>query len=96
MASKLEMYVDILNVLEHSSPLKVSQIMSETNLNSNIINRYLEFLIKQGLVEEQVTEKSTVVYANTPRGTQVIKFFIGLDKALPPKDEDGKILRVPY
>ena len=70
--------------------------MPETNLNCNVLNGYLEFLLKQGLVEEQLVGKGSVVYANTAKGTQVIKFFIGLDKALPAKNEDGKILQLPY
>ena len=57
MSSKLEMYVDILNVLETGGPLRVSQIMLETNLNCNVLNGNLEFLIKQGLVEEQLVGK---------------------------------------
>jgi predicted transcriptional regulator len=93
--SKLEMYVDILNVLAQRGPLKVSQIMYELNVNCNILKKHLDFLIKQGLIEERAVEKSSVVYANTARGTEVIRFFRELDKALSVK-EDGKILPVPY
>jgi predicted transcriptional regulator len=94
--SKLEMYVDILNVLAQRGPLKVSHIMYKANVNCNILKEYLDFLIKQGLIEERVVRKSSVVYANTARGTEVIKFFRELDKALSVKEEDGKILPVPY
>ena len=96
MASKLEMYIDILNVLEQKGPLKVSQITDEANLSCNMLNGCLDFLIKQGLIEERIVEKNSAVYVNTDRGTQVIKFFIQLDKALPAKDENGRILPVPY
>ena len=83
--SKLEMYVDILNVLAQRGPLKVSHIMYKANVNCNILKEYLDFLIKQGLIEERVVGKSSVVYANTARGTEVIKFFRELDKALSVK-----------
>lgn len=95
MPSKLEMYIDILNVLEQKGPLRASHIMDEANLSRSILNGSLSFLLKQGLVEEQASE-SSVVYVNTARGSAVIKFFNDLAKALPVKDEDGEILRVSY
>ena len=78
MGSKLEMYVDILNVLEQRGPLKVSHIMLEVNVNCNVLKGYLDFLINQGLIEEREVGQSGVVYANTDRGAAVIKFFIEL------------------
>jgi predicted transcriptional regulator len=96
MPSKLEMYVDILNVLEQKGPLKVSHIMNEVNVNINVLNGCLDFLIKQGLIEERVVGDSSAVYANTARGTSVVKFFKDLAKALPVKEEDGAILPVTY
>jgi hypothetical protein len=56
----------------------------------------LGFLIKQGLIEERMVGKDRVVYANTARGTSVLTFFRELNKALPIKEEDDKILHVPY
>ena len=93
MGSKLEMYVDILNVLEQRGPMRVSNIMHEANFSSNILKDCLYFLIKQGLIEERMIDKSGVVYANTTRGTQIIKFFTELDITLSVK-ENGKILPV--
>lgn len=90
------MYVDILKVLAQRGPLKLTHIMYKANVNCNILKGYLDFLIKQGLIEERVVGKSKVVYANTARGTAVIKFFRELNKALPVIEEDGKILSVPY
>jgi len=96
MGSKLEMYVDILNVLEQKGPLNVSHIMLKANLNCNTLKGYLDFLIKQGLIEERAVEKTGIVYANTARGAAVIKFFTKLDRTLSEKEEDDKILPVPY
>ena len=93
--SKLEMHIDILKVLAQKGPLQLPHIMYQANVNCNILKGYLDFLIKQGLIEERVIEKSSVVYANTDRGTNVIKFFGELDKPLPLKEEDGKFLPVP-
>jgi predicted transcriptional regulator len=94
MGSKLEMFVDVLNVLQQKGPLRVSQIMHEANFSCNIVKDCLDFLIKQGLTEERMVGKSGVVYANTTRGTQVIKFFTELDRTLSSVEENDKILPV--
>ncbi|MGA3289124.1 MAG: winged helix-turn-helix domain-containing protein [Candidatus Bathyarchaeia archaeon] len=93
--SKLEMYVDILKVLAQRGPLKITHIMYKTNVNCNILKEYLNFLIKQGLIEERIIGKSRVAYANTARGTTVLKFFRELNKMLTVIDEDSKILPTP-
>ncbi len=95
MASKLEMYVDILRVLEQKGPLEASQINLEKNHNATTMKGQLEFLIQQGLIEEQTIGKNNVVYSNTPRGTSVIKFFKELDKTLTIVDENSKISSLP-
>lgn len=95
MTSKLEMYIDILNVLEQRGPLRVPSIADEIAVSCYIVNGSLEFLIKQGLVEERIDGKSAV-YTNTARGRQVTKFFVNLSKALPVKETDDKILSLPY
>jgi predicted transcriptional regulator len=89
------MYVDILKVLAQRGPMKVTHIMYKTNVNCNILKEYLNFLMKQGLIEERIVGKNSAVYANTARGTTVLKYFRELNKALTVKDEDSKILAVP-
>jgi len=93
--SKLEMHVDILKVLAQRGPLQQTDIMYQANLNCNILKENLGFLIKQGLIEEILMEKNDVVYANTNRGTAVIRFFGELEKTLPVKEE-SKFLPVSY
>ncbi len=85
--SKLEMYTDILKVLAQRGPLQLPHIMYQANLSSDILRGHLEFLIKQGLIEERIVEKSSVVYANTDRGTRVIKFFGEINKPLPVEEK---------
>ncbi len=89
--SKLEMYVDILKVIAQKGPLKLTHVMYKSNVNCSVLKEYLDFLIKQGLIEERTVGKSRVVYANTARGTAVLKGFRELNKALPIKEEDHKI-----
>ncbi len=88
--SKLEMYVEILRVLAQKGPLQLKHIMSQGNVNCNILEEHLGFLIKQGLVEEVVVDKNNVVYSNTDRGTSVIRFFGQLDKSFPVKLEEDE------
>jgi predicted transcriptional regulator len=69
--SKLECYEDILGALV-KKPLTISRIAYETNMDCGILKQRLEFLIKNGLVEERNSSKKTL-YAITERGTAVFK-----------------------
>jgi predicted transcriptional regulator len=85
--SKLEMHVEILDVLAHKGPLKLTHIMYKANVNCSILNEYLGFLIKQGLVEKRTIEKERIVFAVTQRGTNVLKYFRELTLFLPIIEE---------
>jgi predicted transcriptional regulator len=85
--SKLEMYVDILTVLAHRGPLKLTHVMYKANVNCSVLKGYLEFLIKQSLVEERVVGRQRVVYAVTQRGLTVLKYFRELKQVLPIVEE---------
>ena len=85
--SKLEMYVDILKVLALRGPLKLTHIMYKANVNCSVLSEYLEFLLKQGLVEERHVKKNRIVYAVTQQGLTVLKSFRELTQALPIVEE---------
>jgi predicted transcriptional regulator len=85
--SKLEMYVDIIKVLAQRGPLKLTHVMYKANVNCSLLKEYLDFLIKQGLVEERTVGKQRVVYAATQRGVMVLKYFRELRQALPIVEE---------
>ena len=93
--SKLEMYTDILRLLVQKGPLQLNHLVVHADINSNALKGSLEFLVKQGLVEEKVSQESSVFYVNTERGAKVIKFFKELNNPASLK-EDGKFLPVPY
>jgi predicted transcriptional regulator len=88
--SKLEMYIGILNVLAHKGPLKLTHIMYKANVNCSILNEYLDFLIKQGLVEKRIIEKEHIVFKVTQRGINVLKYFHELTQALPIIEDPRK------
>ena len=85
--SKLEMYVDMLRVLAHTGPLKLTHIMFKANVNCSVLKEYLDFLIKQGLVEERTIGKGRVVFSVTQRGITVLKYFHELKQVLPIVEE---------
>ena len=98
--SKLEMHIDILKVLAHHGPLKLTHIMYKANVNCSVLKQYLDFLIQQNLVEEQTLRKkrnkTRVVYAITERGITVIKYFRELNIALQITEEANKIPALLY
>jgi len=81
--SKLEMCVDILKVLARGESFKLTHIMSKANVNCNVLKEYLDFLTKQGLIEEKIVGKERMVYAITQRGHTVLKQLRELKEALP-------------
>jgi len=94
--SKLEMYVDILSVLAHRGPLKLTHVMYKANVNCSVLKEYLDFLLKQGLVEERTVGKRRVVFAITQRGIMVLKYFKELKQVLPIVEEARNQAMVPY
>jgi len=73
--TKLEIYVDILNVLAHGGPMKLTQIINKANVNYSKIKQYIDFLTKLDTVEEQTFKKEHRVFAVTQRGIAVLKYF---------------------
>jgi len=94
--SKLEMYIDILSVLAHKGPLKLTHVMYKANVNCSVLKEYLDFLIKQGLVEERTVGKQRVVYAVSQRGITVLKYFKELKQVLPIVEEARNQVSIPY
>jgi len=86
------MYVDILKVLSHRGPLKLTHIMYKANVNCSVLKQYLDFLIQQTLVEERTLGKKRTVYAITERGITVLKHFRELKTVLPLIEEDNRKL----
>jgi len=69
--SKLESYEDILEALV-KKPLTVDALAYETNMDCTIVNKRLDSLIRNGLVEERNSRNKTF-YAITERGIAVLK-----------------------
>ena len=84
------MYVDILSVLAHRGPLKLTHIMYKANVNCSVLDEYLGFLIEKGLVERISVQKNRTVFAITQRGISVLKYFGELKQILPIAEEENR------
>jgi len=89
--SKLEMYVEILDVLSLRGPLKLTHIMYKSNVNCSVLKEQLDFLKKNSLVEERVMKRERVVFAITPRGTTVLKAFREIKQIFPIEEEKRQV-----
>ncbi len=69
--SKLEIYESILEILVTES-LDIDRMAYEVNLDCTILEKHLEFLMKNGLIEERPSEYA-IVYALTERGVAVLR-----------------------
>lgn len=69
--SKLEVYEAMLEALARK-PLKVDGIAYKVKMDCTGVRRYLEFLIKNGLVEERVSGDKNF-YVITERGKAVFR-----------------------
>ena len=74
----------------------MTHVMYKANVNCSVLKEYLDFLIKQGLVEERTVAKRRVIYAVTQRGITVLKYFKELKQALPIVEETRNQTPIPY
>jgi len=82
--SKIELYMDILNVLARYGQLKITPLMQKANINFNVAKENLEFLMKQGLVEEKIVGKhNDNVFVIAQRGVTALKYFREVNQAIP-------------
>jgi predicted transcriptional regulator len=88
--SKLETHIAILIVLAHWGPLKSTHIMYKADVNYSVLKDCLDFLIKQGMIEEQTIKNKRRVFAVTQSGINVLKYFRELIQALPIMEEYQK------
>ena len=93
--SKLEIYIDVLRVLAHHGPLKLTHIMYKSNVNCTVLKTFLDVLAQQNLVEEQIVQKrrrKKITYAITERGRTALNYFKEIKMALQPDEE----IKSPY
>lgn len=52
MKSNLELHVDMLRDLEYHGPMQISNLYEKTKINELTLEKHLEFLVQNGLVEK--------------------------------------------
>jgi predicted transcriptional regulator len=88
--SKMEMEVDILKILAQKGPLKLTHIMYKTNVNCNVLNTNLEFLIGQGLIEVRKVGRGSHVYLITGLGLTLLKSWKEVNQLLPKVEKENE------
>jgi predicted transcriptional regulator len=87
--SQIEMCIDVLGVLDHEGPLKLTIVMKEARVKRSILKDCLDFLIKQGLVKVIIVGGEKKVYAITQIGVTVLEQFRELKEVIPVIVETG-------
>ncbi|HEX7482636.1 MAG TPA: winged helix-turn-helix domain-containing protein [Candidatus Bathyarchaeia archaeon] len=73
--SRFETYLDVLKVLINNGPSKITHIAYKSNINSDFLEKYLDFLIAQRAVEERTIGSDNSVFAITQHGINLLKYF---------------------
>jgi predicted transcriptional regulator len=81
--SKLEVYLEVLDALVFSGPLRLTRITYKANVNCSILKPILNELIKNDLVEERKLKKNVVIYAATKEARTTLFRFNELTRILP-------------
>jgi predicted transcriptional regulator len=81
--TKFEIVVDVLDFLANSGSMKITHVAQILNLNSSVLRDYFDFLLKQGLIEEEKVGKKRVVYKISARGLKIFKQIEDVQSSLP-------------
>jgi predicted transcriptional regulator len=88
--SKLEINIDILKAIARKGPLKLTHIMQNANTNCEKLKEYLDFLMKQGLIDEQIGTGGRIFYKITLQGSMLLKSFGEIILLLPRDEEENQ------
>jgi predicted transcriptional regulator len=89
--SKLEIYADLLKVLAHEGPLKLTHLMYKVNINCTVLKEDLDTLIRLGLVEERTTGNNRGFFSVTEQGFTILNYFGEIIQVFSIiKEEDSK------
>jgi len=80
--SKLELYLDTIEVLASSGPMPLSRLTLRTKINNNPLKAIVYDLLDKRLVEEREIKKR-MFYAATPKARTVLSNFKQLTQILP-------------
>ncbi len=80
--TNLELHVDILHYLTYHESLQNSNLKDKTKIDGSTLNRHLDFLVQNNLVEKRPINKDKVLYTITELGQTLHNWFRKLNNAL--------------
>lgn len=75
--STLETYIHLLKVLANEGPLKRTHLMNKAKINCGTLQQFLNFSIKEKLVEEKTSNRDRELFGVTQKGITVLNYFVG-------------------
>jgi len=75
MASKLEICLSIIQLLDKKGLQTLGKIEISTITKADLIRKCLDLLMAQRLIEKTTNHNNQETYVNTDRGKKVLKFF---------------------
>lgn len=85
----MEMYLDILDLLDQRPPLKLTEILQKITVSCNMMRENIDFLTKQGLIEIKILRKKRKAYVISQLGVTVLEQIRELKRPLPEMKETG-------
>jgi predicted transcriptional regulator len=81
--SKLQVYMEVLDILVFYGPMRMTRITYKAKVNCSLLKPILNDLIKNELVEERKLKKNVVIYAATKAARTALLRFNELTRILP-------------
>jgi predicted transcriptional regulator len=72
--NRLEVTRDILEILQKNRQVKITHLIYKANLSNNSIKPYMEYLLKNGFMEE-VSDKDKRFFKITSKGNEFLTEF---------------------
>ncbi len=89
--SKFELYVDILKALSGCVRMKPTEIMYEVNICYQFLERYLDSLTKQDLIERKAINGQRTTYLITQKGLIALNKYLELKRNLSTAQEKESV-----
>jgi len=72
--NRLEVTRDILEILQKNRQVKITHLIYKANLSNNSIKPYMEYLLKNGFMEE-ISDKDKRFFKITTKGNEFLTEF---------------------
>ena len=79
--SKLEIYIDILTMLDSHGPRKETQLVSSIGVSPEALEQHLDALQWQNLIQKNLSKEGTL-YTITKRGLRVLNVIVPIDEEM--------------